>query len=578
MPHVGVLVYEQVDLLSMAAPAGVLQASDAARVFSVADTQEPVRSQGFQTLVPQFDFAHAPRIDVLVVPGGRGTRQVATDQLVLDWIRETAARARCVVTVGNAQRLLANAGVEAETGRVLHAPDATAGAQTALDVVCALTDEKRAQHVAEGLGIKWTPDPERAPLPPAPELTPEEHDETAAEPQPANSSPVTAAPAAAGAYSGFDWPQWRGPTGDGVSAETGWNEHGAPEPLWQAELGLGHSCVSVVGDRVYAIGFDQDQQRDVIRCLDADTGTEHWQHSYPGVIRNLFHGGGTLTTPAVRDGRLFVATREGELRCLDAATGELLWHRRVAADLELEGTEYGFGGSPLLVDELVVYHVAAVVALDARSGELVWRTEPLEAQYSTPVALDLDGEPLLASFTKKGLYVLDRRSGEQRHFHPWRKGPTTVNASTPVVLGDRIFISSGYDHGCALLQLGADGLRVLWQSRVMRNKLAGCDYHDGYLYGFDEGTLKCIGLDGVERWRKRGFGQGALSIAGGRLVVQGHRGDLVIATASPDGFRELTRRKVLSGGTNWTTPVVAHGRIYCRNSLGRLVCLDHRPR
>ena len=114
-------------------------------------------------------------------------------------------------------------------------------------------------------------------------------------------------------------------------------------------------------------------------------------------------------------------------------------------------------------------------------------------------------------------------------------------------------------------------------SRRLRNKVTGVYHHEGHLYGFDESILKCFDLEGNERWRVRGLGMGALSIAGDRLLVLTSRGELVVAEATPDEFRELTRTDVLAGGDYWTLPVIVDGLVYVRNSLGDLACLDHRP-
>ena len=110
----------------------------------------------------------------------------------------------------------------------------------------------------------------------------------------------------------------------------------------------------------------------------------------------------------------------------------------------------------------------------------------------------------------------------------------------------------------------------------MKNQMAGAVLWDAHLYGFDDKLLKCIDLEGKELWRERGLGQGALMAADGRLIVISEQGELVVARATPEGYQELSRAKVLDGDVCWTMPVLANGRIYCRNHAGDLVCLDHR--
>jgi outer membrane protein assembly factor BamB len=224
----------------------------------------------------------------------------------------------------------------------------------------------------------------------------------------------------------------------------------------------------------------------------------------------------------------------------------------------------------------VICNLGKTVAVDKDTGETLWATRNHLAMYSTPTSFQLDGEPVVAVFTKEGLFLLDEAEGtELRHF-PWRKGKVTVNAATPVVASDKLFISSSYNHGCALVDFSADEPAAVWESRVMRTQLSAAVLYEDHLYGFDESMFKCIDLSGKERWRKRGLGMGALMAADGRLLVASEKGELVVVKASPEKYEELARRRVFQGGPCWTNPVLVSGRIYMRNGQGELVCLDHR--
>ncbi len=374
------------------------------------------------------------------------------------------------------------------------------------------------------------------------------------------------------------WPWWRGPERNGVSSEVGWSSAGAEEPLWKREVGCGHSSVSIVEGRLYTLGFMAEDGMDVIWCLDARSGEELWAFPYPAELDADGHGGGTHTTPTIADGRVYCTERRGSVRALDARTGELLWSRELIPEEEVRPTEYGFGGSPLVLGELVVVNAASVLALDRASGKTVWKTRDLTAYYSTPEPWRLDGKDVVASFGREGLFVLDLASGEERRFFPWRKGSTSVNASTPVIVDERrVFISSGYGHGGALVDLSAQQPVALWESQAIKTQLTGCVLVGDFLYGFDEGVLKCLDLAGKERWRKRGHGMGALMAADARLIVITSKGELVIAAADPAEYTEHSLTRVLDGSTFWATPVLCGGLIYCRSGEGTLVCLDHRP-
>lgn len=264
---------------------------------------------------------------------------------------------------------------------------------------------------------------------------------------------------------------------------------------------------------------------------------------------------------------------------LRVADGEELWNRNYAEELGLEITFHGFSSSPLVLpDRLILVLGGTVVAVDKQSGEVLWRTENHgDGGYANPVPFELDGRTRLCAFLGIGPLVLDAETGAEICRYPWKPKAGGVNCGTPIVFGRKIFVSTAYDMGSALIELGADNQpELLWRSRRMRNKVSGCLLWKDHIYGFDESMLKCIDLEGKEKWRVRGLGMGAVSMAAGKLLVLSSKGELIVAEASPQEYRELSRRKVLDGGVYWTNPVLLGGRIYCRNSLGRLVCLDHR--
>lgn len=374
-----------------------------------------------------------------------------------------------------------------------------------------------------------------------------------------------------------DWPGWGGPKRNGVSSEAGWAVKGAAEPLWRAQVGLGYSSVAVAEKRLFTLGYDKDTELDVLRCLDALTGEELWVHAWPAKLMDLYHGGGSLTTPSVAGEFVYVSEREGVLQCLKAADGTLVWQKNLTKELALTIPQWGFSSSPLLVGDELIVNYGTVCAFDPQSGALRWKTgKSYGDAYSTPVACTFGGQEALAVFGGSGLALL-AKGGKELGFTPW-KTQYDVNAMTPIVLGERLFLSSGYDKGCALLDLAGKTPEVLWESKVMRNQMSGAVPWKDHLYGFDDKVLKCIDLEGKERWRERGLGQGALSIADGKLLVVSEEGELIVAEADPAGYRELSRRKAVDGGVCWTVPVLSGGIVYVRNHAGELVALDHRAR
>jgi len=370
------------------------------------------------------------------------------------------------------------------------------------------------------------------------------------------------------------WPQWRGPDRNGISLEKGWSPEG--RELWSVEVGIGYSCPSIVDGRLYTMGYDVGEALDIVQCLDAETGKSLWTHSYPAKRWARMHGGGTQTTPAVADGKVYTVNREGLALCLAAADGEVLWSHATVDENGVKPPRWGFAGSPLVLDDRVILNVGKTLSIEADTGELVWESRDRGAAYATPVDFDLGSRHCLAVIVGDGLTILDRKRGAEILFHEWTTDHD-VNAATPVIFDDRVFISSGYGHGCAMLELGKKKVRTLWENKNMRNHMATAILFEEHLFGFDESILKCLDLEGEEQWRKRGLGKGAISVADGKLLALSSRGDLVIAEATSEEYRELSRTRVLPGGECWTMPVLCNGLIYCRNSKGQLVCRDHRP-
>ncbi len=381
------------------------------------------------------------------------------------------------------------------------------------------------------------------------------------------------------------WPQWRGPARDGISRETEWGNTG--KTVWSQDLGLGYAAVSVAGGRLYTSGHDAEAQEDTVWCLDPASGEVQWSHSFPSETLKMAHEGGTLTTPSVEGDRVWVLHRQGKFLTLDAASGEVMRERNLRTDLDLgEVPTWGYSASPLVLEEGLVLNLGHVVSLDKVTGEVHWRTErDYGHAYSTPTTFELprkDGEPraCLGVFAGDGFAVLDRDTGDELAFHEWKTN-YDINAATPIAFGTLVFLSSGYNHGCVLLDLAqvADGgeATVVWESKVMRNKMSGCVLIDGFLYGFDESTLKCVeAASGREAWAERGTGMGALSAAGDRILAVTGKGELLVVAANPKKYEELARADVIDGGVFWTMPVLVDGRVYVRSNRGQLACRDHR--
>ena len=381
-----------------------------------------------------------------------------------------------------------------------------------------------------------------------------------------------------------DWPQFLGPNRDGVSQETEWSSDWpseGPKVLWKINVGVGHSSVAIKGGLLYTMGNRGDT--DTVYCLNPDTATEVWRHSYPCDAGPY---PGPHSTPTIDDSVVYTYSRDGDLFCFDAKSGKVVWSENLKARFEVEGPRWDYACSPLVLGKMVIVHVggegSSVVAVDKTDGKVIWHCGNEVPAHSTPIAFQLDGATRIAMLTASALLGVDAQSGKQLWRYPWSSSLPNESA-TPIVSGDKIFISSAYGGGCALLKVAGDQVAQVWRGRQMSNHFNNCMLLEGYLYGTHGHTggsppLRCLDFQtGEVMWSHRIRGGAALLLAGDRLILLTGRGELLAVKPSPNGYEELARAKVLDP-ICWTPPVLSNGRIYCRNNDGDLVCLDVRVR
>lgn len=379
--------------------------------------------------------------------------------------------------------------------------------------------------------------------------------------------------AAAASDSSTDWPNWRGPSHNGISAETGWVKAWTDEKvtrLWRASVGIGFSSIAVAGGRAYTMG--NAAGKDTVYCFDATTGREVWKQSYPSNKGAKYYEGGTHATPTVDGTNVYTVSKWGDAFCFDAAKGTIKWQRDLAKELRTPPPTWGFASSARVVDNMIILNVGtAGVALDKTTGKKIWMTGTDKPGYSTPVIFGSGAATSMLMFSKKALVAVNVKNGKELWQFPW---VTTydANIADPIVDGNKIFISSGYNKGCALIKVESGQASKVWMNKKMRNHFNSCVLWKQHLYGFDETTLRCLSIaDGTEKWNQTGLGKGSLMLADGKLIILSARGKLVIAKAQATGFEQLASKQILKGKC-WTTPVLSGGRIYARNTPGDVVC------
>lgn len=376
-----------------------------------------------------------------------------------------------------------------------------------------------------------------------------------------------------------DWPQFRGADQDGISKETAWNPRaleGTATELWKADVGAGYSGVSVVGDRAFTAGNQNNQ--DTVYALSLKSGTVLWHHSYP-----CAGGGypGPRATPASDGVNVFMFSREGAVVCLDAASGAVKWRKDVMHEFGARNLKWGFSSSPILAGDKVLLNAGEFgIALSRSTGNKVWASPGGTGGYASPVVFSSAAGRMVAVFGESALYTVDLATGRKIGDVKWETS-YDVNAADPIAHEGRLFITSGYGHGCALVDARSRNLSTVWESKSLRGHFSSCVLIDGFLYGFDgnagNGSLKCLEWEtGAVKWEER-TGFGSLTAASGNLIVLTEKGDLLVIKADPAHCQTLATARQVLEKTCWTAPVLAHGILFCRNDKGRLVALKAGP-
>jgi outer membrane protein assembly factor BamB len=392
---------------------------------------------------------------------------------------------------------------------------------------------------------------------------------------------LTAAFALVTRCAALDWPCFRGPNHNGISRETGFASAfpaGGPTVLWRASIGLGFSTMVVADGCVIATGHKAG--KDTVWCLDAEKGAVLWSHSYAAPLGDKFFEGGATGTPTIHDGKVFHLSREGDFFCFDLKIGKILRQNQLAKELGVTVPDWGFASSALIEGDLMLLNVGGTgTAFDWRSGKIIWTSGKEMAAYATAVPFDLEGLRCAAIFTHRECVAVEVASGKIL----WRQKFVSnydTNAGAPVIHRGRLLLSA-YNVPAVALNL-ADGTPASgWSTTTRIHFNAGVTIGDS-LYAFHgqagkpDGELRCLDWQtGATRWAQKGLGVGSLMAADGRLIILSEKGELILAEISPVAFKPLARAQVL-GGKCWAVPVLANGRIYCRNSTGDLVCVDVR--
>jgi outer membrane protein assembly factor BamB len=317
---------------------------------------------------------------------------------------------------------------------------------------------------------------------------------------------------------------------------------------------------------------------DIVYCLDARDGSVIWKHSYP-----CGPGGfkGPRATPVNNGDGVYTFSRKGLALCLDADSGKVRWQTDVAKKTGNAKLRWGYASSPVFDGNLLFLNIGeASVALNKDTGKIVWKSKKGNAGYASIVLFNWQGKRCLAIFSGKEFVVAEARTGRRLWSRKWET-KYAVNAADPLIAGKKIFVSSGYDYGCALFDFSGRTPKQIWRNKGLKNHFSSSVYVDEHIYGVDgnskkHGFLRCIDIkDGTEKWSMP-IGFGSLIAVDNKLVVLDEKGTLHIAEVTPEKYKELSKAATGLSKLCWTSPVFSNGIVYCRNDKGTLTAIDVR--
>jgi outer membrane protein assembly factor BamB len=446
---------------------------------------------------------------------------------------------------------------------------------------------------------------------------------------------------------GSDWPAFLGPAGNGVSPEKGirspWPRDGL-RVVWQREVETGYGMPSISRGRLFqferprreafpvlftraagfcasplgqgpvlaAAAFIPTGNEACLLCLRSETGESLWRFSYPTDYEDLYnYDNGPRCCPVIDGDRVFLFGAEGMLHCVRTADGELVWKVDTKADFGVVQNFFGVASTPVVEGDLLIVQVggsppgsgeypsptlqgnqSGVVAFDKYTGKVKYRVTDELASYAGPVLATVNGRRWCFVFARGGLVGLEPATGTVDFHYPWRaRTLESVNASNPLVVGDRVFISECYGPGSSLLKVKPGGYEVLWTDADKRwKKSMQCHWstpihHDSYLYGSsgrhaENAELRCIELaTGKVTWSQPDLGRTTLLMVDGHFVCLTEDGQLLLLKVNPNRYEEVSRIDLAAVGIKppcWAAPILSHGLLYVRGR-NKLVCFELIP-
>lgn len=380
------------------------------------------------------------------------------------------------------------------------------------------------------------------------------------------------------------WSGFRGPKRDGHYTEqpisTEWPREGL-KPLWRQPAGGGYASFAIAQGRAFTI--EQRREQEVAVAYDVATGRELWHQGWKAEFKEELGGDGPRATPSVDGERVYFLGALGESRCLETASGKLVWRRNIVEENRAPELTYGMSSSPLVWEEKVIVapggpRGGSVVAYHKVTGEPLWQSLNDEAAYSSPMKVNLAGEEHVLVACETRIVGLAPADGRLLWEFPWVVQAGNRNIAQPLVVSsNRVFLSAGYGTGCVLVEVTRQGgqfqARQVWRNKNMKNKFTSSVFWKGYIYGLDEDMLVCLNAEnGRREWKEGRYGYGQLVLASEHLIILTGDGELALVPARPEKHTELCRFEAIRGKT-WNHPALGGGKLMVRNAY-EMACFD----
>jgi outer membrane protein assembly factor BamB len=399
---------------------------------------------------------------------------------------------------------------------------------------------------------------------------------------------VASAPATAG-WNVPDWSDFRGRSRDGHYTGrpilTVW-PNGELTPLWKQPVGGGYASfvTAKINNTDLAFTIEQRGSKEVAAAYEVATGRQHWTSQWDAEFKEFMGGNGPRATPTYADGVVYVQGATGELRALSAVNGQTFWRKNILTDAGASNLQWGVSVSPLIVGDNVIVLPGgsggkSVVAYNRVTGGRAWSALDDRQAYASPMLVTLDGVRQILVISASRLMGLTPENGTLLWEYPWVT-MYDVNAAQPLVIdGNRVFVSSGYDKGAAVVEVSLAGgrgtVREIWKNNRMKNQFTSSVLHEGHIYGLDENILACLDANtGAVKWKGGRYGYGQIALASGHIIVLSEDGDLALVRATPEKHDELARFPALDGKT-WNHLAFSDGRLLVRN-LKEMAAFDLR--